>query len=232
MRRFHADDLVLEPAHEIALDKTATVQDLEDELKKMTGLSDIVMAKPFPYQIQSVKSLYSKVRWGLGGRGVCNKELGTRKGLMWRDGTIIVYKEKKKKGRKLVECRKWNKLNGKTVAMFRDEVKDVLTWLGESDGVSRDKMETTLMKPWEFRARKLSNRNWKKGDLDWDSIKRNEEIVLVWRDSREEMKLDEKEEEENGISVLSKGRRHHGADLGLKIYTPAEIAEMNRKLKN
>ena len=48
VRRFRENDLVLEPKVEIAIDKTATVQDLENKLKKLSGLSDIVMAKPFP----------------------------------------------------------------------------------------------------------------------------------------------------------------------------------------
>ena len=57
VRRFRENDLVLEPKVEIAIDKTATVQDLENKLKKLSGLSDIVMAKPFPYQLLSVKTV-------------------------------------------------------------------------------------------------------------------------------------------------------------------------------
>jgi hypothetical protein len=57
VRRFRENDLVMEPKVEIAIDKTATVQDLENKLKKLSGLSDIVMAKPFPYQLLSVKTV-------------------------------------------------------------------------------------------------------------------------------------------------------------------------------
>ena len=235
VRRFRENDLILEPECEISIDKTATIDDLSNKLKSMSGLSDIVMAKPFPYQLLSLKTLCSKIKWGHLGGGCSYKnnnkndtELGTRKGLMWRDGTIVLFKEKMEKRRKLMEVKKWNKRvgDGDFVAVSRDEISDMLTWLGKRNEIAKSEIETTSMKPWEFRARKFSNRKWICGNVSDDVWNDDDsEIMLVWRKVGE--CDDEKMMRDNVvISVMNVGGRR---EQGIKIYTPAEIADMRRK---
>ena len=145
----------------------------------------------------------------------------------------MLYKErtKKKHVRKLIEMRKWDKRVGQGVfvAMCREDIPDVLTWLGKRNQVSKLEIETTLMKPWEFRARKLSNRKWICGDIDDDALwKEDGEMMVVWRLLGDDEKM-KKESRDSDVIVVKGGKNGRNSGGGIKIYTPEEIANMRRK---
>lgn len=247
IRRWHPASLTLDAGEELGVDANTTVGQFREILSTRSGgaiaASNVSLAKPFAYKLADVAEIPS-IRWNekrlfgdasarLGGRG---------KGcLMFRNGTTVVYKDRKEKEMAIVRVRQWHPErfvlgSERTIGIERStSIAAFQTiaskWCDET--LSVDFMSVAVARTHQLSSKNnLPNLAWtsektdkKEALLRMDGPTRKQRwrgLTVVFKDSRKKERDVKPAPSFYEKGPVSKGRRFRPSG-GIKIYSPEEI---------